>query len=94
MTAYFDFYSHEKPHPPKCTLFFPFRGPNMGTHHIDTHEERVSPPLSPHEKQVLSHLTQRYYYMLQAIRNNMLIGFNLTAQRIELFSDDLLHSDE
>ena len=33
LTAYFDFYSHERPHPPKCTLFFPFRGPNIGTHH-------------------------------------------------------------
>ena len=33
LTAYFDFYSHERPHPPKCTLFFPFRGPYIGTHH-------------------------------------------------------------
>ena len=32
LTAYFDFYNHERPHPPKCTLFFPFRGPNIGTH--------------------------------------------------------------
>ena len=35
LTAYFDSYSHKRPHPPKCTLFFPFRGPDIGTHHKD-----------------------------------------------------------
>ena len=33
LTAYFDFYNHEGPHPSGCNLFFPFRGPNIGTHH-------------------------------------------------------------
>ena len=33
LTAYSDFYSHERPHPSGCTLFFPFRGPDIGTHH-------------------------------------------------------------
>ena len=33
LTAYFDLYSHERPHPPQCPLFSPFRGPNIGTHH-------------------------------------------------------------
>ena len=33
LTAYFDFYNHEGLHPSGCNLFFPFRGPNIGTHH-------------------------------------------------------------
>ena len=33
LTAYFDFYSHERPHPPKCTLSFPFRGLDIGANH-------------------------------------------------------------
>ena len=41
LTAYFDFYNHERPHPPKCTLFFPFRGPNIGTHHTITHDHEL-----------------------------------------------------
>ena len=36
LTAYCDLYSHERPHPPKCTLSFPFRGPDIGTHHTFT----------------------------------------------------------
>ena len=41
LTAYFDFYNHERPHPPRCTLFFPFRGPNIGTHHTITHDHEL-----------------------------------------------------
>ncbi len=34
LTPYFDFYSLEKLHPPKYTLFFLFRGLVIGTNHI------------------------------------------------------------
>ena len=33
LTAYFEFYNHERPHPSGCTLSFSFRGPKIGAHH-------------------------------------------------------------
>ena len=41
LTAYFDLYSHERPHPPRCTLSFPFRGPDIGTHHTITYDHEL-----------------------------------------------------
>ena len=41
LTAYCDLYSHERSHPPKCTLSFPFRGPNIGTHHTITYDHEL-----------------------------------------------------
>ena len=55
----------------------------------DTAVDNTSPPPSPHEKQVLSHL-KRHFLMLQAVRDGKPIGFSLTVQRLELFSADLL----
>ena len=33
LTAYFDLYSYERPHPSGCTLSLSFRGPKIGAHH-------------------------------------------------------------
>ena len=37
LTAYFDFYNHERPHPPKCPLFSPFRGLDIGANHSSSY---------------------------------------------------------
>ena len=51
--------------------------------------DELSPPPTPHERMVLGHLTN-YNGMLNATRSGRPVGFNLTAQRLELFSDDLV----
>lgn len=61
--------------------------PNYYFH--DTDFEKISPPPTPHEREVLRHL-QVHSNLLQAVRNDRPVGFNLTAQRLELFSDDLV----
>ncbi len=50
--------------------------------------DELSPPPTPHERMVLGHLSS-YYGMLNAVRSRRHVGFNLTAQRLELFSDEL-----
>ena len=52
----------------------------------------ISPSPTPHEREVLRHL-QNYSNLLHAVRNNRHVGFKLTTQRLELFSDDLLNSN-
>ena len=58
LPAYFDLYSHERPHPPKCTLSFPFRGPNIGTHH--------SLPVSSAEMWYTEHMVFRTVWVMGA----------------------------
>ena len=50
--------------------------------------DTVDPPLSSHEHRVLNHL-KRHFLMFQEVRRGRAVGFNLTVQRLELFSDDL-----
>ena len=54
--------------------------------------DELSTPPTPHERMVLGHL-KRYFGMLQATRNRRHVGFNLTTQRLELFSDELAGSN-
>ena len=48
----------------------------------------LSPPLSDREKQILRHM-KSHGSMFTEIQKGAPAGFNLTAQRLELFSDDL-----
>ena len=59
------------------------------SYHGITDFKDVSPTPTPHEREVLRHL-QTYSNLLQAVRNKRHVGFNLTTQRLELFSDDLI----
>lgn len=54
-----------------------------------TNLEGISPPPTHLEKEVLKQL-QNYSNLLGEVRSNRRVGFNLTAQRLELFSDDLV----
>ena len=51
--------------------------------------EELSTPPTPHERMVMGHLAN-YYSMVGAVRRHNPVGFDLTAQRLELFSDDLV----
>ena len=51
-------------------------------------QDLESPSLTSHEQKVLNHF-KTHYLMFQAVREGRPIGFNLTVQRLELFSDDL-----
>ena len=51
--------------------------------------DNLSPPLPDSEKQVLHHIESHGLMFLEA-QNGTPVGFNLTAQRLELFSSDLL----
>ena len=57
--------------------------------HDTTDEDNLSPPLSDREKQVLYHMKSLGHMFPEAQRGTP-VGFNLTAQRLELFSSDLL----
>ena len=48
----------KRPHPPKCTLSFPFRGPNIGTHH--------SLPVSSAEMWYTEHMVFRTVWVMGA----------------------------
>lgn len=51
--------------------------------------DNLSPSPTPHERMVLGHLAS-YYGLLNTVQiHKQPVGFNLTAQRLELFSDDL-----
>ena len=50
--------------------------------------DTTPPPPPPHERRVIGHL-RRHTLMLQSVRSGKPVGFNLTVQRLELFSDDL-----
>ena len=51
--------------------------------------EELSTPPTPHERMVMGHLAT-YYSMVGAVRRHEPVGFDLTAQRLELFSSDLI----
>lgn len=56
----------------------------------DADLDKLPTPPSPHERIVLGHLAN-YYSLLNAVRRHKQpVGFNLTAQRLELFSPDLI----
>ena len=57
--------------------------------HDTTDVDNLSPPLSDREKQILHHMKSLGYMFPQA-QKGAPVGFNLTAQRLELFSSDLL----
>lgn len=50
--------------------------------------DELSTPPTTHERMVLGHL-KTYFGMLDAARSRRHVGFNVTVQRLELFSDDL-----
>lgn len=56
----------------------------------DDDTDTTPPPPPPHERRVLNQL-RRHNSMLQTVRSGEPVGFNLTVQRLELFSDDLLN---
>ena len=58
----------------------------------DDDTDTTPPPPPPHERRVLNHL-RRHHSMLQTVRSGKPIGFNLTVQRLELFSDELIGDD-
>lgn len=59
----------------------------------DADLDKLPTPPTPHERTVLGHFTN-YYSLLNAVRiHKQPVGFNLTAQRLELFSDDLVGND-
>lgn len=61
--------------------------PNFPTN--DSALDELPTPPTPHERVVLEHLAS-YYGLLNAVLiHKQPVGFNLTAQRLELFSDDL-----
>lgn len=61
--------------------------PNLPTN--DSALDELPTPPTPHERIVLEHLAS-YYGLLDAVLiHKQPVGFNLTAQRLELFSDDL-----
>ena len=57
--------------------------------HDTTDEDNLSPPLSDRERQILYHI-KSLGYMFPETQKGTPVGFNLTAQRLELFSTDLL----
>ncbi len=57
--------------------------------HNTTDVDNLSPPLSDREKQVLYHL-ESHGLMFPETQRGTPVGFNLTAQRLELFSSDLI----
>ena len=58
--------------------------------HNTTEVDNLSPPLSDREKQVLKNIGS-LGYAFSMIPSGASIGFNRTAQRLELFSNDLLN---
>ena len=57
--------------------------------HDTTDVDNLSPPPSDREKQILHHI-KSHGFMFPNAQNGIPVGFNLTAQRLELFSSDLL----
>ena len=55
----------------------------------NTTQDSESPPLPPQEQRVLNHF-KTHYLMFQEVQKGRSVGFNLTVQRLELFSTDLL----
>ncbi len=55
----------------------------------DSAFDELHAPPTPHERMVLGHLAS-YYSLLRSVRLRRPVGFNLTAQRLELLSDDLV----
>ena len=58
----------------------------------NTTPDLESPSLTPHEQGVLNHF-KTHYSMFHAVKEGRPVGFNLTVQRLELFSDDLINSN-
>ena len=64
---------------------------NPSAFNLSDDDTDTTPP-PPHERRVLNHL-RRHHSMLQTVRSGKPIGFNLTVQRLELFSNDLIGDD-
>ena len=83
LTAYFDLYSHERPHPPKCTLSFPFRGPDIGTHHT---RPKHSHPKTAHHSTTIRSAASTANDSCHHPKNG-----RLSSMKLQLFRDHLAH---